>query len=406
MPPLPHPYRQLASTPGYPQIFWTRFASALSSWIDFTLIFILLIGKFGASGIQIGVASSMIWLPTLLFGPKLGSLADRYPVGRILGATLLIRTISLTLLLSSTTIHLFLVAVLLRAASNLGGGVLPLAVRYVVPEQLLADHARLSVSVDQGTRLVSPLLAAALAYIPDPQSGFLFSVGLLMLSVISARRLSRFVSATAAQSSTSPLQHAKSDSAHASAWASVRASPELSRVLWLCGTFTFVIGFLDPVVPIMLQTLPNGPESFGLVMGATALGALVGAHLTPRLRASNSDLQMISVALLAASALVATAGGWILSGASVHVWHIALWWSSLAMCNGSMLTCFQVAIQKHAPPGQIGAVSARMQNTRLLAYVVAPLIGAATVRAIGMGASVAAVACIAGCGGFLFGRRR
>lgn len=105
-----------------------------------------------------------MWLPVLIFGPALGSLADRYPAHWLSGGAMVIRFGAAALLLAAPTVEVFLAAVALRAAGNLGASALPVVVREIVPKKMILDSTRLSISVEQGTPEMAAVLRTSAAF--------------------------------------------------------------------------------------------------------------------------------------------------------------------------------------------------------------------------------------------------
>ncbi|MFA4913183.1 MAG: MFS transporter [Burkholderiaceae bacterium] len=383
-----HPYRALFKLDGYPAIFGIRVTASISAWIDFTLIFIVLIGQFQATAFQLATASTLMWLPMLLLGPKAGSLADHYPAQRILFSALAIRGASVLLLLVAPTVELFLMAVLLRALGNLGTSPLPLAVRHIVPNALLSDSLRLSVSVEQGTRLVAPMVAGVVGFFPAPQQGFVLSAVLTLFSLPFPARLGRVMArfATPAPKAPTPTDNALSP------WRVLMRSPQLSVTLWTSVVYCFAIGYLEPLIPILLTTVPEGAKSYGFVMGMTSAGALAGAHYAPRLHTRLGAAPLMRGCLIGTGVATAAASGIVLTGIGVSGWGIGIYWMLTGALYAVMLTCLELAIQIHAPTERIGAVSAKLQNTRLMALVAGPLLGGAAATYLGVGVGLACAA--------------
>lgn len=73
-------------------------------------------------------------------------------------------------------------------------------------------------------------------------------------------------------------------------------------------------------------------------------------------------------------------------------WQIGLYWGSIGVLYGAMLTMLTAAIQHHAPQSQLGAVSSRVQNIRLLALVAGPLAGGLDAKHLGIDITIASAA--------------
>ena len=283
------------------------------------------------------------------------------------------------LLLIAPTVELFLLAVPLRALGNLGLSSLPLAVRHIVPKPLLSDSLRLTVSVEQGTRLVAPMAAGVVGLFSVPQQGFLLSAILTLFALPFPGRLGQVMTRF-----TSPPTKVSATNDVASAWVLLMRSPELSITLCTSVVYCFTIGFLEPLIPILLTTLPEGAKSYGFVMGMTSAGALVGAHYACGLRSRLGATALMRWCLIGTGIATAGTAGILLAGINMTGWAIGIYWMLTGAFYAVMLTCLGLTIQTHAPTERIGAVSAKIQNTRLIALVSGPLVGGAVVSCMGV----------------------
>lgn len=73
-------------------------------------------------------------------------------------------------------------------------------------------------------------------------------------------------------------------------------------------------------------------------------------------------------------------------------WQIGLYWGSIGVLYGAMLRMLTAAIQHHAPQSQLGAVSSRVQNIRLLALVAGPLAGGLDAKHLSIDITIASAA--------------
>lgn len=107
----------------------------------------------------------------------------------------------------------------------------------------------------------------------------------------------------------------------------------------------------------------------GFVMGMTSAGALVGAHYACGLRSRLGATALMRWCLIGTGIATAGTAGILLAGINMTGWAIGIYWMLTGAFYAVMLTCLGLTIQTHAPTERIGAVSAKIQNTRVIALI-------------------------------------
>ena len=129
-------------------------------------------------------------------------------------------------------------------------------------------------------------------------------------------------------------------------------------------------------MPLLLQRLPNGAQAYGAVMGALAVGGMIGAHFAPRLRRKLGDMRLMQRCLATYSVLTAVLFGVISIDTAFLPWALASFALAGGACYSINLTCLGIVLQDRAPAGRIASISACFQSVRLTALAAAPLVGA------------------------------
>ena len=148
-------------------------------------------------------------------------------------------------------------------------------------------------------------------------------------------------------------------------------------------TQTAVLALYDPLLAMFLKGLGCGPEVFGQIVSATALGGIVGAIIFK----SVSDrvgrrLALLSLTGFGASVLIPGFLAWI--GSSVSTIGLLGLWIINGCCYGITAMYFGVTQQLRCPAETIGAVASTARSAQLAALVAGPLLGAALASLLGI----------------------
>ena len=277
----------------------------------------------------------------------------------------------------------FGILLLSRAALIVKGAALPA----LVPpgKSLVEANASLSrMSAIAGMLVGIP--GIALIQWPGVETELLIAAAIYFLGVIPAFRL--------------PTVKGKVE-AHEIAGAKARArSIPVRQALMAISGMRFLVGFLVFHLAFALRRDDFGTVGLGLLVGASALGSLVGALVAPSLRKGLKE-EGILVSCLALAGLTSFAVGvWfspVMAGILVFVFGVA---------SGASKVAFDAIVQRETPEGGRGWAFARYESVLQLSWVGGSLIP--LLVAISSGAGALAVGVAANVVGIIFmiGRHR
>ena len=188
---------------------------------------------------------------------------------------------------------------------------------------------------------------------------------------------------------------------HERAGAKARArSITVRQGLLAVGGMRFLGGFLVFHLAFALRRDDFGSVGLGLLVGAAALGSLVGALVAPRLRRSLKE-EGILVACLGLAGLTSFAVGMWFSPVTAGVLVF-----TFGVASGASKVAFDAIVQRETPEGGRGWAFARYESVLQLAWVAGALIP--LLLAISASAGTIAVGVAANAVGILFmiGRHR
>jgi hypothetical protein len=285
------------------------------------------------------------------------------------------------------TLYLFPLAfgilLLSRAALIVRGAALPVL---VPPGKSLVDaNASLS-RIGAISGMLVGIPGIALIKWPGVQTELLVAAGVYFLGVVPAFRLPT-------------VKGRIEDHERAGAKAKARSIPVRQALLAISG-MRFLVGFLVFHLAFALRRDDFGTVGLGLLVGASALGALVGALVAPRLRRGLKEEGILVSCLALAGITSFLVGVWftpLMAGVLVFAFGVA---------SGASKVAFDAIVQRETPEGGRGWAFARYESILQLAWVGGSLIP--LLVAINAGAGAVAVGVAANVVGILFviGRHR
>lgn len=370
----------LFSIRGYSSFFAGRFFNSISIWIDFTLIFSILSFHFNASPSVLGLTAAVYGLPGLLAGPFIGALADRKSPAIIMLWSACARFVTSLGLTFAANESVFVAWVFAKGISNLG--TIPaeqILIRRLLSDTQIVSTVALTSIVDQCTKILSPLLGAALSLALHSQSGFAITGVFALFSMGCAIGVA---GAVGWQDSSGAHRRRYPDFLFF--WRVIAERSALASALGLVLTFSMILGLYDSLVVVLLRDHGLPVYSFGSLVSCTALGAIGCAVVFKNVLTHVSESKSMIWFLAGFSATVVLAGGLAQTVTNLSLGVLCLLWCINGFCYGGGVMAYSVALQKEAPRDSLGIVSASARSLQLAALVIGPVIGSWVAQHLGL----------------------
>jgi len=249
-------------------------------------------------------------LPVVVLGPFGGVLADRYDRRRLMIVSDLARLafMALLALVAATGLPIVLAPVL-AAAATAAGAAHPSAVAATMPRlvagpDLVRANAKRS-AIQSGSLIIGPLGGGVLLLLGSPAVAFLgngltfaASAVILLLGV----RPGPAFAAPHADAGTPQLGRELRDGALA-----LRANPTAAKLIGADVMCSLLYGAQTVLLLLLGGRLGFGDAGYGYLLAGGAVGALVGAAMAPRLRATRRAVAVtLLLSGLATAAMVVT----------------------------------------------------------------------------------------------------
>jgi MFS family permease len=374
--------------------------ASLSQWLDIFLIFSVPAFAWNATPGQIATVASVFGLPILFLGPVFGAFLDRSDPRKLMLAGAAARTLFSVLISFATSFDMFVALVLAKGMANiLYGPASSIVINSLVPKERRVGFFSNMSAFDKLTKVVTPLVAGAMAGLMPMQKLFLVSgVGTLACAILIFGLRVELPTRPAVQRTVAGLIE--------DLLTGIRSIPGLPRDLRIGMGFSIgvslILALYDPHLAAYLNSLGFAASAFSVVVSSTAIGAISGAIL---IRATWKD---------ASPATLIRAGAGLFMLAVFVATYLAVLapslWSMPAMAaiwflNGFGYELFAIGssvnVQNLCPQHFLGRVSTSQRSLQMAAVVLGPIGGAWLIGILGRPAPFivsAAIGLVACCG--------
>ncbi len=340
--------------------------SGIGNWITAMAIFALIIFRGDGTIAQSSGIFLAALLPSLLFSPLAGMLADRVDRKRLMMASEFLAGLAVLALIFARPIELMYLLLALEAAF----GTLLLPARQAAIADLVDrdDLTRANALLGQLSGIIkigAPILAGTLLLVLSPQAAMALDVISFAFSVVI---LSRLPALPPRRSGLAPA-----DSRRPSPLAALRGSPQMSLLFAVAFLVTFVIMGFDVLSSIYTRDVLAGNEGlFGLLIGLIGAGTVVATTGLLLNKGKQNPWRDMLVGL----ALLATIPGFLMLASLAHT---LLWAQLLAVIgcliggvgNGLVVVQSSTLLQLLAPPELLGRLGGLLQSTFVAGQLVA-----------------------------------
>lgn len=322
-----------------------------------------LVYKLTRSALLLGVVSFAGQIPTFLFAPIAGVWVDRLDRRRVLVVTQILAMLqSLALAALTLSGHINIPEIIgLGAFQGLINafdmpGRQAFLIQMVEDKQDLGNAVALNSSMVNMARLLGPSLAGAVIALFG--TGYCFLIdGLSYLPVIASLLMMRLKPLLIPNSTTSMFQQLKEG------WEYVANSTPIRTILVLFAIISLMGWPFTVLMPVFaLKILNGGPHTYGFLMGAVGIGALVSAYSL----AVRSSVRGLTKMIPIASGMLGV--GLILFAISTNFWFSLV---LLSFCGYGMMQ------QMAASMTIIQTIVEEEKRGRVMSYSTVALVGMA-----------------------------
>ncbi|KZL26184.1 MFS transporter [Pseudovibrio sp. Ad37] len=267
------------------RFFGVLVPAAFADWIDFIAIMVLVSYSWDMGATEVASVIMAATLPRVIFGLPAGVLVDRIGAGPVLIAGLLIRAgLMVGMFFFATSLSLLIVFVFLKA--TVSAAFMPaqqLALKKIVPSNMLTQAVSVDHFVIQSTKIFAPVFGGALLAVWSPHNVFLlggasFAVAsLICLSLLGVLKKDAKDASEESTEKSSVVNDAKVGLAYL--W----KTPRLLLGMALICLFIFSVFLYEAVLLLLIKETGQPESAAGPILGSIGVGGLIGTYLTAKI---------------------------------------------------------------------------------------------------------------------------
>ncbi len=264
------------ATSQYFYLYGIRLCSSATVWLDFILIFSTLTFIFNAQAQTLALAAALYGLPSLILGPYIGSLPDRYSPRAIVAVSFCIRAITAICLSHAVDLNIFLFFITLKGLSNLGStpAEIVLTARLLPPESIIKNTSLVSIT-DQTIKIIAPLAAGLSISWSNSTYGFLISAAISINGLFFVWLLKSGDIHTGRRGKTKQQSNLREV-------INFFVSQTTVQAFLLCMLIqSTALGIYDSLLSLFMKELSLSSTSFGQAVSATAIGGIISGLAFP-----------------------------------------------------------------------------------------------------------------------------
>ncbi|MFJ8921407.1 Predicted arabinose efflux permease, MFS family [Streptomyces sp. LamerLS-316] len=306
------------------------------------------------SGVAVGVTTGLQFLPALLFSPMAGVVADRVPKRRLLQCTQLMMGIP-SLLLGVLAVtgaaqawQVYVIAFVFGLGAALDAPARQSFVPELVDERLLTNAVALNSVSFNGARMVGPALAGGLISVLG--GGATAAGWAILINAVSYGPVIVALQRLDPSRLRTNRRPGRQRGQIREGIRYVRSRPDLTLVLFVTMfAATFGINFQLTSALMATEVFHRSAEGFGAIGSMLAIGTLGGAVWATR--RTSVDTKVIVVAALCFGVTL------VVGGTAPGYVAFLVWTPLIGLCQMTMVTSTQMAVQLLAPPEFRGRVT-------------------------------------------------
>lgn len=386
---------------------YSAFATAtFGDWFDALAIQVLVGYRWQASPLMLALIPVSMALPGILLGSVAGVVADRLNKLKLMRICDLLTAILTLLVLFAPNMLWLLPLLMLRAAiSTLNVPAQQSLTRSLVREDQLLQATSLNGLVNQGSKIVGPLLGGFALSVLTPQWCILLNSGLRFCSYLLLLTVKNIQSGNEADASSAQEERVPLHTMWREGWSFMFRSKLLLNMMIYGLVSILAIQMIDFQFTSLFRIIaPNNESLLGWMVAASGVGAVITIMAMNKTnRETGYGRRMGSADVLIGIAV----GGLGLLQLGVTMIPVLLLGFILGVGNGISIITFNYCLQKETPPHMTGRVFG-IQNTMMSAVMIgAPLVGGILVQYSGPARIfliIGMVIALIGVGGILFSR--
>ncbi|MFC4323573.1 MFS transporter [Litchfieldia salsa] len=369
----------------YLYLISSQVVSSLGDWLDMLAIMALVALKWEASPIAMAGVGLCLLGPMAVVSPVAGILADKYDRKKLMILSDVIRCLVVIGFVFSTA--LWQIYTLLIIKSIFAALFIPAKngkLKEIVPESQMQSAMAISGVVDNGSKIVGPLISGLLVSLVGIQWSFYLDAASFVLSAILLFGVPKTINETFVNDSGIPKEKETMISQLKDGLTVLRQIPFLSAGLMVFSVALLVIQIADTQLMVLLRQIDGDPtEIVGYGIAANGIGMLIMSIIL-----SKKKIQSTAIYIGLGSAVVGLcfAGMVLLVPLSIVMTTILtpLLFFIAGLAAAAIIIPFQITAQKGTPVQYTGRVFGTISSVTTLASLIGMVSGGVIAEIFGV----------------------
>ncbi|WEG11778.1 MFS transporter [Pullulanibacillus sp. KACC 23026] len=363
---------QLLKSKSYKALISAQTVSNLGDWL-YILGLMALVGiKWHGSPLEVSLAMLMMSLPSILFGSLAGTLADRMDRKFLMVLSDLTRAaIMVGIVVASQLFEVYLLVALLSLFSTLFEPAKQGKLKEIVAEELLQSAVSTSQLINNGAKIVGPIIGGALIAITSVTWAFYIDACSFLVSALCLTFLPKTERFSQTKETPNETKTSKSSFVHqlAEGFRFLKTTPTLLVGVVMFSLVMFVLQISDSQFIVLFREIHGSSINIlGWLMAGSGLGVVLASiYLNKKEITSFIGLLAISSVVLGLGYMGITAG--------IHmpITMIEILYPIggvvVGFCFGLSLIPFEVMVQKQTPEQFTGRVFGTIGSLTTLSVI-------------------------------------
>jgi len=353
------------------RLFAAQLISSLGDWLDLLALFALVSLKWHATSMEMAFVTLCFGAPFVLFGTVAGVLADRMERRTLMILSDALRVpIVLALVFATSMWHIYALLLLKGTLAALFNPAKNGKLKEIVPEGLMDNAVSYSTMVEQGAKIVGPMLSGALIGIFAVETAFYIDAATFLISAIILLGIPKRIQAEA-PSPSGPKPKLRHELREGLLF--MKNVPFLVYGMIVFCTVMLILQMVDSQLTVLIRDIPNVTTGFlGVTIAASGLGLLLSATYLSKARGGSVFLKIAFGTI--GVGLCFFVSPWIADGQESG-WLMPLAFLFGGAFAGFVIIPFQTEAQKRTPVEMSGRVFGTIGSLTTLMTLIGPVAG-------------------------------
>jgi MFS family permease len=369
----------------YVYLISSQVVSSVGDWLDLLALFALVALKWNASPMEMTYLMLCFTVPMIVFGVFAGVLADRYDRKKIMIISDIIRAVVVVGVVFSSSI--WVVYLLIFVKSSFGALFSPAkngVIKEVVPDQQMQQAVAISAMIDNGSKIVGPMISGLLVASAGVYWAFYLDAGSFLLSALLLLGVRSRVLIHSEKAEESSRENQSFFKGVKEGFVFMKTVPIIFSGLMVLSLVLLVLQIADTQIMILLREIKGAPiELAGYSMAASGAGMFIMSAILSKKEIRSVIYYLSFGAIVIGAGFASTVLIMDLPVVLLKIIYPIIFFL-VGIAAGGVFVPFNVCAQKNTPVHMSGRVFGTINSVTTGAAIVGMIIGGVLVETFGI----------------------